>query len=83
MSKAQRELKRAAGKTAKRPKPSKCKAQFITRAEARRRAERHVLKRMFKGATVRDGADAGRNIYGVGRADMRWTLPATRPRPTA
>lgn len=39
----------------KRSKPRRAKARFITPAEARRRAERHVLKRLFKGATVRDG----------------------------
>jgi hypothetical protein len=63
MSKAQRKLKTAAGKTAKRLKPRKNKTHFITRAEARRRAERHVLNRMFKGATVRDGAEAKLCIY--------------------
>ena len=61
MSKARRKLKRTIGKSAKRQKPRK--AKFITRAEARRRAARHVLNRMFKGATVRDGAEAGGNLY--------------------
>jgi hypothetical protein len=49
------------GAAAQRPKPRK--AKFITRAEARRRAERHVLNRMFKCATVRDGAEAKLCIY--------------------
>ncbi len=49
---------------AKRPKPRK--AQFITRAEARRRAERHVFNRMFGGAKVQDGATAKLCIYNRG-----------------
>lgn len=55
MGKAWTKLKRVAGNTVKRPKPRK--VQSITRTEARRRAERHVLDRMFKGATVQDGAE--------------------------
>lgn len=47
--------------------------QFITRAEARRRAERHVLNRMFKNATARDGAATGGNIYNVLREDA-WVV---------
>ena len=50
-------MKNAAGKSATLAKPGNAKAQFITRAEARRRAERHVINQMFKGATVRDGAE--------------------------
>ena len=61
MSKSRKKLKKAAGKSARRPKPRP--AKFITRAEARRRAERHVLNRMFKGTTVRDGAVAKLCIY--------------------
>jgi hypothetical protein len=63
MSKARRKLKKTAGKPAKRPKRRSSKKQFITRAEARRRAERHVLNRMFKGATVRDGAKSRWCVY--------------------
>ena len=81
MSKARKKLKKAVGKTAKRPKPRNGKKPFITRAEARRRAERHVLNRMFKGATVRDGAEASRNIYGVRREDT-WVV-YKKPRVTA
>lgn len=73
MSKARRKLKKAAGKSAKRLKPRGSKARFITRAEARRRAERHVLKRMFKGATVRDGTETGGLLYGVRREDT-WVV---------
>ena len=40
--------------------------QFITRAEARRRAEQHVLNRLFKGAKVRDGAEVRLGIYPSG-----------------
>jgi hypothetical protein len=54
-------------KKTKQPKPRK--AKFISRAEARRRAVRHVLNRMFKGATVCDGMEAGGNIYDVRRED--------------
>ena len=57
MAKARKKTKNAAGKSATLAKPGKAKAQFITRAEARRRAERHVINQMFKGATVRDGAE--------------------------
>jgi hypothetical protein len=64
MSKAPKKLKKAAGKSAKRPKPRKLK--FITRAEARRRAERYVFDRMFGGAEVRDGAKAKLCIYNRG-----------------
>lgn len=35
----------------------------IMPAEARRRAVRHVLNRMFKGATVADGAEVRLGIY--------------------
>ena len=71
MNKARRKLKKTASKSVKRPKPRK--AQFITRVEARRRAERHVLNRMFKSATVRDGAQAGGNLYNVRRVDT-WVV---------
>jgi hypothetical protein len=64
MSKAREKFKKAVGKPALRPKPRKL--QFITRAEARRRAERHVLKRTFKGAMVRDGAALRLGIYNRG-----------------
>jgi hypothetical protein len=73
MSKARRKLKPAAGKPARRLKPHRGKRRFITRAEARRRAVRHVLNRMFKGATVRDGVEAGGNIYNVRREDT-WVV---------
>lgn len=70
MTAAWRKTRRKAG-ASKRPKPRK--APFITRAEARQRAERYVLNRMFKGATVRDGAETGGNIYGVRREDT-WVV---------
>jgi hypothetical protein len=69
MSKARRKLKKTARKSAKRLKPRRGKGQFITRAEARRRAERYVLNRMFKGATVRDGAEVRLGIY----TRSKWT----------
>lgn len=71
MNKARKKLKRTTSKPAKRPKPRKM--QFITRTEARRRAERHVLNRLFKGAMVGDGAEAAGNIYNVRREDT-WVV---------
>ena len=56
-------------KRSKPAKPFKGKTRFITRAEARRRAARHVLNRMFKGATVRDGAKVRLGIY----TQSNWT----------
>lgn len=64
MSKVRRKLKRAVGRAAERTKRGNL--QFITRAEARRRAETHVLKRMFKGATVQDGAQVRLGVYSRG-----------------
>ena len=52
------------GAAARRPKPRKAKS--ITRAEARRRAERYVFDRMFDGAEVQDGAKAKLCIYNRG-----------------
>ena len=71
MSNARKKLTKAAGKSVKRPHSRN--PQFITRAEARRRAARHVLSQMFKGATVRDGAEVGHNLYGVQREDV-WVV---------
>ena len=67
MSQARRKLKTAASKSVKRVRAKK--KQFVTRAEARRRAERHVLNRMFKGAPVKDGEVARFCIYNQGK----WT----------
>lgn len=63
MSQARRKLGRAASKSAKRLKPRPGKGQFITRAEARRRAERYVFNRMFRGVEVRDAATVRLGIY--------------------
>lgn len=68
MKAARRKTRRKAG-ASKRPKPRRGKVRLITRAEARRRAERHVLNRLFKGATVRDGAAVRLGIYTRGN----WT----------
>jgi hypothetical protein len=62
-----RKLKKTARKSAIQPKRRTRRKRFITRAEARRRAERHVSRSMFK--AVRDGADDGPDIYGVRRED--------------
>jgi hypothetical protein len=37
--------------------------RFITPTEARRRAARHVVKRMFRGAAVKDGATVSLCVY--------------------
>lgn len=42
---------------------AKARRLFITRAEARRRAERHICNRMFGGALVRDSAEVRLGIY--------------------
>ena len=71
MKTARRKAKTKTANPSKRPRPrrGKIRKPIITRAEARRRAQRHVLKRMFQGATVRDGAQDGFNAYGVRRQD--------------
>jgi hypothetical protein len=63
MGKTQRKTKRNAGKHSRQPRPRPGKKPFITRAEARRRAQRHVLDRIFKGAAVRDGSKVRLGIY--------------------
>ena len=73
MKKTLRRLKEPVGKTARQPKPRKGKVPFITQAEARRRAARHVLNWKFKGALVRDGATAGHNPYNV-RRENTWVV---------
>ena len=65
MKPSRRKTKRSSATAGKRPQPHgrKSRKRFITRTEARRRAERHVLKRLFRGATVRDGAEVRLGIY--------------------
>ena len=71
MKRTRHKTKKKASKVLRRPKPrgGKFQKRFITSAEARRRAERHVLKRLFQGATVRDGAAVRLNLYHRGN----WT----------
>ena len=71
MSKIHKKSKPVAGKLAA-PKKS-AKAKWITRAEARRRAERHVIDRLFKGAQVRDGVKSGHRAYNV-RLEDTWVV---------
>ena len=78
MSKPRKKMKSASGMAARRTKPRRRKVQFITRAEARRRAERHVINRIFKGATVRDGETASHRIYNVRREDT-WVVYKNSP----
>ena len=40
--------------------------RFITPTEARRRAARHVVKRLFRGAAVKDGATVTLRVYSRG-----------------
>ncbi len=61
--KTQRKPRGSAGNQSMRLKPRPGKKLFITRAEARRRAKRHVLGRIFRGAAVRDGAKVRLGIY--------------------
>ena len=62
------------GRAPRRSKPRRDQTRFITRALARRQAERHVLKRMFRGAPVRDGAEVRLGIYARGN----WTAKDVR-----
>lgn len=61
--KAARHKKRRKKAVSGRRKTRSGKVRLITRAEARRRAARHILNRMFKGATVRDGKTARWWVY--------------------
>lgn len=75
MKKPKRITKAKASQAPRRPKPrlSKRRKRRITAAEARRRAGQHVLKRLFQGATVRDGSEVGGNLYSVRREDT-WVV---------
>jgi hypothetical protein len=55
-----------------RPQPGggRSRKRFITAAEARRRAIRYVLNRIFKGAAVRDGAKMRWHIFNLRREDV-------------
>jgi len=70
---SRRKLKKPASKSARRVNARKSKAPFITRAEARRLAARHVLNRIFKGAAVRDGVESCAKIYNVRQEDT-WVV---------
>ncbi len=66
IKKTRAKLKRPGRKATKPAKRAKPKSRLLTPAEARRRAERHVLRRMFKAASVRDGAAVRLGIYNRG-----------------
>ena len=72
MTAARRKTRRRAFNV-KRPKPRRGKVRFITRAGALARAKRHVLDRLFKSATVRDGAETKFNAYGIRQNDT-WVV---------
>src|SRR5579862_7435554 len=67
----------------KRLKRGRGRRRFITRAEARRQAARHVVKRMFKGAEVRDGAQAKIRVYlrDDWKAEDMWVVFKTQEEP--
>lgn len=75
MTTAQRKTRRGTVKAFKRPKPRResSRRRSITRAGALRRAGRHVLDRMFKGATVRDGEETRINTYNIRQKDT-WVV---------
>lgn len=56
----------------------------ITPAEARRRAARHVIRRLFQGAAVADGAKVRPGGYAVGtwKPDATWIVHKNSPNPT-
>jgi hypothetical protein len=53
--------------------PELLEDRIITRAQARRLASRHVVDRIFKGATVQDGAQAKLRIYIPGNWSVKDT----------
>jgi hypothetical protein len=75
MTAARRKTRRSTVKAFKRPKPrrGRSRRRFITRGGALRRAEQHVLNRLFKGATVRDGEEARINTYNIRQKDT-WVV---------
>jgi hypothetical protein len=75
MTTTRRKTRRGAVKAFKRPEPrrGRSRRRFITRAEALLLAGRHVLDRMFKGATVRDGEEARINTYNIRHKDT-WVV---------
>ena len=70
MKKKQRRIRTKATKVSKRSTPGsdRKRKRFLTRVEARQRAVRHVIKRMFKDARVLDGDVARHNAYNVRQA---------------
>ena len=58
---------KASGQKARKATLRRHAGKPITRADARRRAARHVVERLFKGATVADGAKVRLCIYHRGR----------------
>lgn len=88
MNTIQRKVRRNTGASRQR-KPHRGKPPLLTRTEARRLAAAHVLKRLFKDATVRDGAEVRLNLYPRGRWATqgvwvvypnaeRWTLQSSQ-----
>jgi len=47
------------------PRGSRVPARRITRAGARRLAAQHAVKAIFRGSTVKDGAEAGLRTYAL------------------
>ena len=84
MNEARKKLRPTGGKTTKPVKPTTGKSSIITATEARRRAERYVLQRMFKGAKVQDGATVKLKIYNKGNwaGQDAWVVHPNQPAPT-
>ena len=57
-----------------RQSPRRQTQKTITPAEARRRAARHVLDRMFKGAKVEDGAKAHLCLGYISGPSPKWSV---------
>ena len=55
-------------------RPQRQTRKHITPAEARRRAERQVLNRMFKGAKVADGATAHLCLGYISGPSPKWSV---------
>ena len=81
MKTKRRAVKKGAGHAAKRTqarragRPARRRKGWITPAQARRLAARHVMPAMFDGAPVRDGADVRWGFYNMRRKDVWVVFP--------
>ena len=56
-------------------RPARRRKRWITPAQARQLAARHVMPAMFDGATVRDSEEVRWGLYGVRRKDVWVVFP--------